>query len=456
MPIFRVQFRRDTTENWEKHNPILLYGEVGYEVTTTPGLILTKQGDGYLAADGKIYGTPTQTGSWGDLVDLQGTPGNANLLPATTTRLGGVIIGKGFTVNEQGCINVDAFDAIATLQQWGIVKPDGVTTTADSTGLLSALGGTLQLNSEVWITESGTFTAPVTGLYDVFVIGGGSGGVCRNANTTQGVPIAAGGRSGTEDWGYAYLIAGVEYPVIIGTGGLGLVEVPLVGAADGSDSSFAPGVFVSSRPPALSDGVEDQYVYAWKSSPMDSFKNGDVSRCAGAGLGGGQWGDYPTEEALIRNSGLFYGAGGGACVATYSAAGNGAQGAVRLRYHDPAKANAATEATTTTRRNARKATRVVKSATVTTVNLYDPKTGQGSVWREEDVPAQLAQTDKFTLPDYPITDEQRQAILTYRQAIRALNHQEGSPWDGGGELTPWPEEPNFLSSLLNGQKSTNS
>ena len=162
MPIFRVQFRRDTTENWEKHNPILLYGEVGYEVTTTPGLILTKQGDGYLAADGKIYGTPwkdlpycsgppgpspdyqwngtilmfkkpdgewgpgqdlvgpvpahrwvgtalqfqTQTGSWGDLVDLQGTPGNANLLPATTTRLGGVIIGKGFTVNEQGCINV--------------------------------------------------------------------------------------------------------------------------------------------------------------------------------------------------------------------------------------------------------------------------------------------------------------------------------------------------------------
>lgn len=559
MPIFRVQFRRDTTENWEKHNPILLYGEVGYEVTTTPGLILTKQGDGYLAADGKIYGTPwkdlpycsgppgpspdyqwngtilmfkkpdgewgpgqdlvgpvpahrwvgtalqfqTQTGSWGDLVDLQGTPGNANLLPATTTRLGGVIIGKGFTVNEQGCINVDAFDAIATLQQRDIVKPDGVTTTVDSTGLLSALGGTLQLNSEVWITESGTFTAPVTGLYDVFVIGGGSGGVCRNANTTQGVPIAAGGRSGTEDWGYAYLIAGVEYPVIIGTGGLGLVEVPLVGAADGSDSSFAPGVFVSSRPPALIDGVEDQYVYAWKSSPMDSFKNGDVSRCAGAGLGGGQWGDYPTEEALIRNSGLFYGAGGGACVATYSAAGNGAQGAVRLRYHDPAKANAATEATTTTRRNARKATRVVKSATVTTVNLYDPKTGQGSVWREEDVPAQLAkglitqeawkaiceqkaaeahaawladpnteaeriemlraaceqklaQTDKFTLPDYPITDEQRQAILTYRQAIRALNHQEGSPWDGGGELTPWPEEPNFLSSLLNGQKSTNS
>lgn len=200
MPIFRVQFRRDTTENWEKYNPILLYGEVGYEVTTTPDLILTKQGDGYLAADGKIYGTPwkdlpycsgppgpspdyqwngtilmfkkpdgewgpgqdlvgpvpahrwvgtalqfqTQTGSWGDLVDLQGTPGNANLLPATTTRLGGVIIGKGFTVNEQGCINVDAFDAIATLQQPGVVKPDGTTVTIKP-------DGTISVNFSDWI-----------------------------------------------------------------------------------------------------------------------------------------------------------------------------------------------------------------------------------------------------------------------------------------------------------------
>ena len=123
-----------------------------------------------------------------------------------------------------------------------------------------------------------------------------------------------------------------------------------------------------------------------------------------------------------------------------------------------------------------------------TVNLYDPATGQGSVWREEDAPAKLAEgliteeawleicaakaaeeraewlaspdteaqrfellrvaceakltaTDKLTTPDYPISDEDRAAVGAYRKAIRELNHQPGAPWDGGGEATPWPVEP---------------
>ena len=123
-----------------------------------------------------------------------------------------------------------------------------------------------------------------------------------------------------------------------------------------------------------------------------------------------------------------------------------------------------------------------------TVNLYDPETGQGSVWREEDAEAQLAKgmiteaawlkicaakaaedyaawlsspeteaerfemlrmackarltaTDKLTTPDYPISDKDRAAVNAYRKAIRELNHQPGAPWDGGGEATPWPVEP---------------
>ena len=123
-----------------------------------------------------------------------------------------------------------------------------------------------------------------------------------------------------------------------------------------------------------------------------------------------------------------------------------------------------------------------------TVNLYDPETGQGSVWREEDAPAQLerglitqeawleicaaegaeeralwlaspdtvaerfemlrmaceaklAETDKLVQPDYPISDDTRAALLAYRKDIRELNHQPGAPWDGGGEATPWPEMP---------------
>lgn len=38
-----------------------------------------------------------------------------------------------------------------------------------------------------------------------------------------------------------------------------------------------------------------------------------------------------------------------------------------------------------------------------------------------------------------------QALLNewyeYAEALCALPDQEGAPWDGGGELTPWPEQP---------------
>ena len=135
---------------------------------------------------------------------------------------------------------------------------------------------------------------------------------------------------------------------------------------------------------------------------------------------------------------------------------------------------------------ARAAARVATQPAV--VNLYDPETGQGSVWLEEDAPAKLAEglitqeawreicaaqaaeeraewladpateserfemlqaackerldaTDKLVQPDYPLSDDDRSAVYAYRTAIRELNHQQGAPWDGGGELTPWPEEP---------------
>lgn len=40
-----------------------------------------------------------------------------------------------------------------------------------------------------------------------------------------------------------------------------------------------------------------------------------------------------------------------------------------------------------------------------------------------------------------LTPEQYTALLTYIQALRDLPVQPGAPWDGGGELTPWPELP---------------
>lgn len=40
-----------------------------------------------------------------------------------------------------------------------------------------------------------------------------------------------------------------------------------------------------------------------------------------------------------------------------------------------------------------------------------------------------------------LTPVQYTALLTYIQALRDLPAQPGAPWDGGGELTPWPDMP---------------
>ena len=53
----------------------------------------------------------------------------------------------------------------------------------------------------------------------------------------------------------------------------------------------------------------------------------------------------------------------------------------------------------------------------------------------------LDATDKYLMPDYPISTEGLAEVKAYRQALRDLPAQPGAPWDGGGELTPWPELP---------------
>lgn len=56
----------------------------------------------------------------------------------------------------------------------------------------------------------------------------------------------------------------------------------------------------------------------------------------------------------------------------------------------------------------------------------------------------LSATDYLLMPDYPLDDTLKGAVQLYRQALRDLPSQEGAPWDGGGEATPWPEIPSVL------------
>lgn len=53
----------------------------------------------------------------------------------------------------------------------------------------------------------------------------------------------------------------------------------------------------------------------------------------------------------------------------------------------------------------------------------------------------IAATDFYLAPDYPISVEKLTVVKAYRKALRDFPAQEGAPWDGGGEQTPWPEKP---------------
>ncbi|MBD5416940.1 MAG: hypothetical protein HDR50_04630, partial [Desulfovibrio sp.] len=101
---------------------------------------------------------------------------------------------------------------LATLLKAGLMQPDGKTVTVDEAGRLSALGGNLLLNGELWLTESGTFTARVTGWHEVLCIDGGHGAYATYYSVI-------GGDSGGLRWGFAWLVAGEEYPVTVGAGG---------------------------------------------------------------------------------------------------------------------------------------------------------------------------------------------------------------------------------------------
>lgn len=58
----------------------------------------------------------------------------------------------------------------------------------------------------------------------------------------------------------------------------------------------------------------------------------------------------------------------------------------------------------------------------------------------------LTATDYLLMQDYPLDNTHKEAVRLYRQSLRDLPSQEGAPWDGGGEGTPWPEIPNRVKA----------
>ena len=59
--------------------------------------------------------------------------------------------------------------------------------------------------------------------------------------------------------------------------------------------------------------------------------------------------------------------------------------------------------------------------------------------------SRLSATDYLLMQDYPLDNTLKEAVRLYRQALRDLPSQEGAPWDGGGESTPWPAAPDVVA-----------
>ena len=98
-------------------------------------------------------------------------------------------------------------------------------------------------------------------------------------------------------------------------------------------------------------------------------------------------------------------------------------------------------------------TSVSPDGTITFIPPVMPSQGFLFVLLRTERDRRLSATDYLLMQDYPLENTLKEAVQLYRQALRDLPSQEGAPWDGGGEATPWPEIPSVLQE---GQGSSTS
>lgn len=164
-------------------------------------------------------------------------------------------------------------------------------------------------NTEVWIMESGTYVAPVAGIYEVLVVSGGGAGSCSNYWATQG-------NGGRREFGYLTLAEGEEVPVVIGAGSPDAPDGSVgPSGITGGDSSFGSIATTATSYYRPSVGlVDDKTALVSTLKPNGLVKTPDIYDKSNWGPGTG-------------------GVGGGS---SYYRLG-GSAGGVRLRYYDPAK-----------------------------------------------------------------------------------------------------------------------
>lgn len=221
----------------------------------------------------------------------------------------------------QGCVIAEWFDpekaTLPTINDTDLIPYVNLLQRLEAIETWIQNGGGLY-NDEILITESGDFDVPYDGYYEVTCSNGGySGGVSK----TNGY-WANGGASGAFETKIIKLQKGNIIPVTIGAGGISLTNGDMT---QGGLTYF--GDFTAR---------ENHYWYGTRAVIGNS--NNFNSNIYGVGGGTGTSADNDCNA-------LDYGAGGSAvCVvnngvanAANSKAGNGFQGCVKLRFHNPNK-----------------------------------------------------------------------------------------------------------------------
>lgn len=157
-------------------------------------------------------------------------------------------------------------------------------------------------------TSSGTFTAQKTGDHLVYLRGGGGGGGgggTTSATVGDSASAGQGGTAGEDLFAVVSLVAGTDYPVVIGAGGAGAARAA-AGGANGSNGTSGGDSTFNGLTAAKGQGG---YGGCWNSGGTAHF--GEVAS-NGGGFGGGYGGQpYPNNVVNDGVAATGYGSGGG-------------------------------------------------------------------------------------------------------------------------------------------------
>lgn len=204
-------------------------------------------------------------------------------------------------------------------------------------------------NQKQTFGSSGSFTAPVTGMYKITLQGGGGGGGYAGADNTNHYFTGGGGGGGAIVCGYETLIAGTSYNFRVGAGGAaaasatvdagsgGKTTITVNGNAYSAGGGLTPWQAKDASPGGQGGEGKVNGNLVSLGAPGSSGKavsNGLTCGGNGGGFGGGQSGP------IFSLNGAMGGGGAGGGYTSYSTpnyrkGGNGGNGYITFEWLDP-------------------------------------------------------------------------------------------------------------------------